>query len=92
MNLIVAFLLALLPMTASAACSCECVNGRVQVLCDRSTDFAPICSPRMCPTTPPSMRPMDELPPLPPLGTTNCKREQVWNEQKGIYEWKTVCR
>lgn len=91
MSLIVAFLLALLPLAAGATCTCECVNGRVQVLCDRSTDLAPICSPRICPIPTPSVRPLEPLT-LPPLGTTRCKREKVWNDAKQAYEWQTICR
>jgi hypothetical protein len=29
---------------------------------------------------------------LPPLGTKECRQEQVYNAYTRQYEWKTVCR
>lgn len=75
---------------ASASCVCRCVNGEVVPLCTSSLDLAPICAPRVCPLTPPSIAPLDSLR-LPPLGTTSCRQEQVLNPYTGRYEWKRVC-
>lgn len=81
----------LAPIAAQAACTCQCVNGRVQPICERPLDLPPICSPRICPIETPSVRPLD-LPQLPPLGTTNCKQQRVYNDDKGRWEWVTLCR
>lgn len=76
---------------ANAACSCECVNGQVQAICENAMDLQPICPPKVCPITPPSIAPL-QMPSLPPLGTSQCSQEQVYNSMKGRYEWQEICR
>lgn len=86
-----AFILFGLFSLANAACSCECVNGQVQAICDNAMDMQPICPPRLCPMTTPDLAPL-QMPSLPPLGTSKCQQEQVYNSMTGRYEYKEICR
>ena len=78
------------PSPAAAACSCECVNGQEVALCDSALDIPPSCGTRVCPISPPAVRPVDPIT-LPPLGTEICTNEQVYNPATGRYEWAEVC-
>ena len=73
-----------------AACTCQCVNGHVEAICQSTIDLKPICSPTLCPLVPPSLRPI-ESPTLPPLGTSQCHNQQVWNASLGRYVWMRLC-
>lgn len=73
---------------AFAACQCVCVNGQMQPLCSSSLDIAMPCI-GICPIAPPAIAPLPSLA-LPPLGTSYCQNEQVWNGVR--YEWQRVCR
>jgi len=84
-------LIALISQPSISACQCKCVNGNVQAICSSTIDLQPICSPQICPLVPPSVRPIQPAE-LPPLGTTNCTMQQVYNSQRGLYEWKNICR
>jgi hypothetical protein len=81
----------LLMNTAAADCVCRCVNGDSVPLCTSTLDIRPICSPRICPTAPPSIEPI-RAPSLPPLGTKQCTQQQVLNPFSNKYEWRTVCQ
>lgn len=81
----------LLTPAAHAGCSCECVNGQVQAICDSAIDLRPICAPRVCGIAPPSVAPV-QPPMLPPLGTSSCAPQMVQNPQTMMYEWRTICR
>lgn len=87
--IILAVLLFTMPI-AFADCVCRCVNGEVQAICSSAIDLEPICPPRICSIVPPSVRPI-QAPRVPPIGTTNCRKEQVYNEYTRRYEWKTLC-
>ena len=50
-------LLALIPASAGAVCSCVCVEGEARSVCTQVTDLAPLCQ-RVC------------LPNVTPLGST----------------------
>lgn len=92
MRFLIVFLLFAFTVTvAHAACRCACVNGSVQTICERSYDIRPVCVPRMCPMTPPSVRPIQK-PMVPPIGATRCRQYQVLNPYTGQYEWRTLCR
>lgn len=75
---------------ALADCQCVCMSGEVQTVCSSSLDIQPICSPRVCPITPPSIEPIQQ-PRVPPIGTSNCIQRQVYNEYTHQYEWKEIC-
>ena len=81
---------AILTTSLSASCRCACVNGEVRALCSSSLDIEPICAPRVCHITPPSIIPI-QTPSVPPIGTSNCVQKQVYNENTGMYQWKKVC-
>ena len=84
-----AALLVLLPVSAaSARCVCACINGQAQQLCQNSYDIPAICSPRICPIVPPTIEPI-QRPRIPPIGTTDCRMQQVWNGWR--YVRKEVC-
>lgn len=75
---------------ASAACTCQCVNGTVTPLCSSTLDISPICSPVICPITPPSIAPINPIT-IPPIGTSNCSMQQVYNNHTRQYEWRQIC-
>lgn len=74
-----------------ANCSCKCINGRVEALCDNSYEIKPICQASICPLSAPSIAPMSPST-LPPIGTTQCDMEQVFDDYQGRYVWKEICR
>jgi hypothetical protein len=80
--------LGLVSVPAFAMCTCECVDGAPQVLCDRSEEAAPLCPSRVCPpvpfSTPPRRRP-------PPTGASACKPVQMLNPLTETYEWRQLC-
>lgn len=83
-------LLMTVPFAAQASCDCVCVNGRVQQLCDTAYDIPAFCAAQICPIAEPPIRPI--MPPtIPPIGTTSCGPEQVFNPLTGQYEWHVVC-
>jgi len=86
-----ALVISLTPHDAGAACSCQCVNGRMQALCDNAMELRPLCPLAVCPLVPPSIQPLAPLM-LPPLGTTHCAPQQVQNPYTRQYEWRTICR
>lgn len=83
--------LVLMVTSARAGCSCQCVNGQMQALCESAIDIRPICPPTICGIVPPSIRPI-ETPMIPPIGTRSCRKEQVQNRYTGMYEWQTICQ
>jgi hypothetical protein len=40
---------------------------------------------------PPSVQPVP-VPMVPPIGTTHCAPQQVFNQWTRQYEWRTICR
>jgi hypothetical protein len=74
-----------------AACQCACVDGRVQAICQNAIDLRPICAAQICQLVPPSVRPL-QAPTVPPIGTSNCQPQQVFNPNTRLYEWRTLCR
>jgi hypothetical protein len=76
---------------AWAECSCVCMNGENQPLCTNTLEIAPICPPVICPIENLSIAPIAS-PDVPPVGTQECKMEQVYNEHSQQYEWIQVCR
>jgi hypothetical protein len=89
--LVIAAGVVLAPNPGYAACECRCVNGQVTALCESANDLRPICSPQICGIVPHAVRPVDP-PRIPPIGTRNCRSEQVRNPGTGRYEWQEVCR
>ncbi len=84
------FALVLASSNASASCQCVCMNGEVRAICTSTLDIEPICSPRLCPQTPPSIEPI-QRPRIPPIGTSKCVQKQIYNEYTRRYEWREVC-
>ena len=74
----------------SAKCTCTCVNGENQALCDNSIDLKPICPLTICPIVPFSIKPL-KLPSIPPIGASSCTQKQVLDPQTRRYEWKEIC-
>jgi len=89
--LFIALSLAASPLPVHAKCRCECVDGKVTTLCERSNEIAPRCPSRICRTSPPAVRPI-KPPRIPPLGVEECRRERVYDPTVRRYEWKEVCR
>jgi hypothetical protein len=72
-----------------AACTCQCVDGQIEPLCQNATDLPPICLPTICPIMAPSIAPIAP-PALPPLGTSQCRQARVC-DRSGNCEWQRVC-
>jgi hypothetical protein len=62
--------------TARAECTCQCVNGAMQPLCDSAINVPPICPPTVCPIMAPSVTPIDP-PTILPIGTSECHQARV---------------
>lgn len=75
---------------AWATCRCVCINGEVDAVCSSALDIKPICTLRICPLTPLSITPI-QMPRIPPIGTSQCKQKQVYNEFTRKYEWREIC-
>lgn len=76
---------------AYSSCICKCVNGQNIPICSNTMELAPICPPKICPLRSPSIKPTENLI-IPPIGTQNCSKEQVFNSFTARYEWKNLCR
>lgn len=76
---------------SQAVCECVCINGVEQSVCTSSIDIPALCGVRLCPMAPPALSPLDP-PVVPPVGTSHCQSEQVYNEYTRRYEWQMVCR
>lgn len=87
--LVIGLLLPLSFSAANAACTCRCVDGQVQPLCDKATDARPLCPATLCPLPAPSVAPLSS-PTLPPLGTSRCRQAQVCGPSG--CGWQEVCR
>ena len=75
---------------AMAGCACQCVDGRMQPLCNSTLDLPPICPPTICPIASPSITPINP-PTVPPLGATSCRQARVC-DQFGNCRWQQVCQ
>lgn len=89
----VLFALALLLIggsAAEAACTCRCVDGQMQPVCDSGINPPQVCSPTVCRPPKPSVAPV-----IPPnvllLGGSECKQAQVC-DRSGKCTWEQVCR
>jgi len=76
--------------SAAASCSCQCVNGQMQPLCESAIDLPPICPPAICPVMVPSIAPIHP-PTVPPVGTRQCRQARVC-DTFGNCQWQQVCR
>lgn len=74
-----------------AECVCRCIDGELGVICVGPIPAQPVCAPRICPATQPSVAPT-LVTRAPPPGTTQCRLAQVLNPQTGRYEWVELCR
>jgi hypothetical protein len=90
MTAVCAGLLTLASTALHAGCTCQCVNGRMQPLCDSAIDLRPLCPPTVCPIASPSMAPISPLM-LPPLGTNSCQQARLCDPY-GNCRWQPVCR
>ena len=75
---------------ASAGCTCQCVDGEMQPLCQSSIDLPPICPMMTCPIAAPSLAPLTP-PALAPLGTSECRQARVCDTFNHC-QWQQVCR
>jgi hypothetical protein len=89
----VLFALALLLIggsAAEAACTCQCVNGQMQPVCDSAINPPMVCPPAVCRPPKPSVAPV-----IPPnvmgLGGSECEQAQVC-DASGKCTWEQVCR
>jgi hypothetical protein len=78
------------PAVAHAGCTCQCINGHMQPLCDSTIDLPPLCPPTLCPLESPSLPPL-ETPTLPPLGTNSCHQARICDAY-GNCRWQEVCQ
>lgn len=76
---------------ALADCTCECINGRSQALCEHSYDVKPACI-MTCPTMPTaSSYPPVSVPTVPPPGASSCGPARICDMFANC-RWQTVCR
>ncbi len=75
---------------AGATCRCLCVDGRMQPICERKTEIAPLCPLTLCPSRRVQMAPLGPLM-LPPLGTSKCRQAWVCNSDRKC-AWQSLCR
>lgn len=88
-NLLLIIAGAIMCSDAWASCTCKCVDGEMQPLCQNSFDVPPVCPPAVCSPVPPSVAPI--MPPtVPPIGATSCHPAQVC-DQYGNCRWQKVC-
>lgn len=76
---------------ATTARQCVCMNGEMRAVCSSTTDLEPICPPRVCPSAPPAVEPIQRSRGS-PLGTSACYQKQVYIERTRSYEWRDICR
>jgi hypothetical protein len=77
--------------SAEAACSCECVNGHAENICQSTIDIKQICV-NICPASIPNYGvPHNNYTVVPPPGARRCTNEQVLNPTTHLYETKTLC-
>jgi hypothetical protein len=90
----IALLAVALALSASGAaladCVCRCVNGEAQAICSNALTIPPPCM-QICPMAPLSITPI-EPPTIPPIGTDNCRMQQVMNPRTGVYQWRQLCQ
>src|SRR5258708_10743077 len=89
-NLLAAVVLFASVAHANAECVCQCVDGRMQPLCQNSIDLPPLCPPTICPITSPSIAPINPAI-LPPLGTSQCHQARACGTF-GNCQWQQICR
>jgi hypothetical protein len=80
----------LTPLSASAACSCKCVEDVQRHICDQPGDPEPRCPQMTCPLAPVRIKPSDTHRPPPP-GTYSCDHMQVYSPLSARYEWTELC-
>jgi hypothetical protein len=74
---------------AHADCTCQCVDGQMQPVCDSGVNRPMICRPTVCRPPKPSVAPV--IPPIvQPLDGT-CKQAQVC-DPAGKCTWEQICR
>ena len=84
---------------ASAACKIVWVDHDYNSLtpavkkqvCDSSLDLPAINNPGIQPIQQPKIKPIEPVG-IPPLGTTQCSTQQVYNQQTMRWEQKRLCR
>jgi len=77
--------------SAEAACSCACVNGHAENICQSSIDIKQTCV-NICPASIPNYGvPHNNYTVVPPPGARRCTNEQVLNPATHMYETKTLC-
>ena len=89
----VLFALALLLIGGNAAkadCTCRCVDGQMQPVCDSGINPPKVCPPTVCRPPKPSVAPVIPSNVL-PLGGSECKQAQVC-DASGECTWEQVCR
>jgi hypothetical protein len=75
---------------AEAACTCQCVDGQMQPVCDDAINPPTICPPTVCRPPKPSVAPV--IPPnVLPLGGWQCKQARVC-DTSGKCTWEQICR
>ena len=83
-TIFVALTLLLLGGTAAnAACTCQCVDGRIQPLCDGAINPPIVCKPTVCPV----LKPVVTRPIVAPEG---CRQARVCDGGRDC-RWELVC-
>lgn len=89
---LVALILAALTIgDARASCTCGCVDGQPQAICQGTTGLKPICLTQNCSSPTPKIAPVLQSNPL-FANTPNCAKQQVLNPVTHQYDSLKVCR
>ena len=85
--ILIALTLLLLGGTAAnAACTCQCVDGQFQPICDGTVSPPIVCKPTVCRPPRPAIAP-------PVIAPAGCRQARVCEQDgKSNCRWELVCR
>jgi hypothetical protein len=69
---------------ANAACTCQCVDGQMQRLCDDAINRPVVCKPAVCPVLKPTVAP-------PVVAPSGCRQARVCDRDRNC-RWELVCQ
>jgi hypothetical protein len=68
----------------NAACTCRCVDGQMQALCESLIDPPKVCKPAVCRVLKPAVAP-------PVVAPSGCRQARVCNRGRDC-RWELVCQ
>jgi hypothetical protein len=71
-------------LLGGTACSCQCVDGQMQRLCDDAINRPVVCKPAVCSVLKPAVAP-------PVVAPSGCRQARVCDRDRNC-RWELVCR